>query len=87
MKHIKRNIYGKLILLEVVVTMLMSFLVPKLSNYPPNSENMEFQKQIEPLTHNMQYLLLGSLGIILYIFFVRFILKDVFKYNKNYNKV
>lgn len=87
MKHIKRNIYGKLILLEVVVTMLMSFLVPKLSNYPPNSENMEFQKQIEPLTHNMQYLLLGSLGIILYIFFVRFILKDVFKYIKNYNKV
>ena len=54
MKHIKRNIYGKLIMLEIVVTMLMSFLVPKLSNYPPNSENMEFQKQIEPITHNMQ---------------------------------
>lgn len=87
MKHIKRNIYGKLILLEVIVTMLMSFLVPKLSNYPPNSENMEFQIQIEPITHNMQYLLLGSLGIILYIIFVSFILKDVFKYIKNYNKV
>ena len=85
MKHIKRNIYGKLIMLEIVVTMLMSFLVPKLSNYPPNSENMEFQKQIEPITHNMQYLLLGTLGIILYVLFVSIILKDVFKYIKNYN--
>ena len=87
MKHIKRNIYGKLILLELVVISLMSFLVPKLSNYPPNSENAEFQRQIEPITHNMQYLLLGSLGIILYILFVSIVLKDVFKYLKNYNKV
>ena len=87
MKHIKRNIYGKLILLELVVISLMSFLVPKLSNYPPNSENFEFQRQIEPLTHNMQYLLLGSLGIVLYISFVSIVLKDVFKYLKNYNKV
>ncbi len=87
MKHIKRNIYGKLILLEVVVIMLMNFLVPKLSNYPPNSENMAFQKQIEPITHNMQYLLLGFLGIVLYITFVSIILKDVFKYVKNYDTV
>ena len=86
MKHIRRNIYGKLILLELVVISLMSFLVPKLSNYPPNSENMEFQKQIEPLTHNMQYLLLGSLGIVLYVLFASIVLKDVFKYLKNYNK-
>lgn len=87
MKHIKRNIYGKLILLEVVVIMLMNFLVPKLSNYPPNSENMAFQKQIEPITHDMQYLLLGFLGIVLYITFVSIILKDVFKYVKNYDTV
>lgn len=84
MKNIKRNIYGKLILLEVVVTSLMRFLVPKLSNYPPNSENFEFQKQIEPITHDMQYLILGGIGIILYILFVSIILKDVFNYLKNY---
>ena len=86
MKHIKRNIYGKLILLETVVILLMSFLVPKLSNYPPNSENIDFQRQIEPLSHNMQYVLLGSIGIVLYVLFVSIILKDVFDYIQNYKK-
>ena len=64
MKHIKRNIYGKLILLEVVVTMLMSFLVPKLSNYPPNSENMEFQKntvQIQSFRLDYSWMLMAFL--------------------------
>lgn len=80
LKHIKRNIYGKLILLEIAVITLMKFLVPKLSNYPPNSEDPVFQKLIEPISHNMQYLLLGSFGIILYILFVSILLHKVFKY-------
>lgn len=80
LKHIKRNIYGKLILLEIAVVTLMKVLVPKLSNYPPNSENPAFQKLIEPISHNMQYLLLGSFGIILYVIFVSILLHRVFKY-------
>ena len=87
LKKIKRNIYAKLILLEIAVVYLMKILVPKLSNYPPNSENNAFQHMIEPLSHNMQYLLLGSFGVILYAIFITFLLRDVFKYIKKDKKL
>ena len=85
MNNIKRNIYVKLILLEIVVLILMSILVPKLSNYPPFSEVPEFQTQIEPISHTMQYILLGGLGVILYIIFIAFSLNKVFRFIKNTN--
>ena len=84
LRKIKRNIYVKLILMEIGVTMLMRLLVPLLANYPPSSENHNFQILIEPIDHNMQYLILGSFGILLYIIFITFSLRKVFKYiNKN----
>lgn len=85
MKHAKRNIYIKLIILEIVVIILMNFLVPILSNYPPNSENIEFHSKIEPISHTMQYILLGGLGIILYVILVTFLLNKVFRFIKNNN--
>ena len=83
MKHAKRNIYIKLIILEIVVIVLMNFLVPILSNYPPNSENIEFHSKIEPISHTMQYILLGGLGIVLYVVLVTFLLNKVFKFINN----
>lgn len=86
MKNIRRNIYIKLALLEIAVLVIMNFLVPILSNYPPNSENPEFQSQIEPISHTMQYVSLGSLGVGLYIIFISISLNKVFKFIKNENK-
>ena len=86
LKNIKRNIYLKLILLEIGVVYLMKVLVPMLSNYPPNSENNAFQAVIEPLSHNMQYLILGSFGVFLYAVFITFLMRNVFKYIKKDKK-
>ena len=88
LRKVKRNIYLKLIFMEVAVVILMRLLVPLLANYPPNSEVPKFQKIIEPITHNMQYLILGSFGIILYIIFIHFLLKKVFNYiNKDKSNI
>lgn len=86
MKNIRRNICIKLALLEIAVLVIMNFLVPILSNYPPNSENPEFQSQIEPISHTMQYVSLGSLGVTLYIAFISISLNKVFKFLKSENK-
>ncbi len=86
MKQIKNSIYRKLITLEILVIVLMSFLTPLLANYPPNSEVPEFQTQIEPITHTMQYILLGSFGTLLYIVLINLVFKDVFKYLENNDK-
>lgn len=84
MKKIKLNIYAKIIIPEILVIFLMSFLVPVLLNYPPNSESVEFQSQIEPISHAMQYLALGSLGVIIYIIVIKIFFKDIFKFLKHF---
>ena len=80
MKKVKFNIYAKIILLEILVIFLMRFLVPVLLNYPPNSENPEFQNQVELINHTMQYLLLGSLGIIIYMIVIPFFFNRIFSF-------
>ncbi len=86
LKNIKRNIYTKLIILEICVVYLMKLLVPLLSNYPPNSEDPKFQKVVELLSHNMQYLILGIFGVALYAIFITILLRKVFIYIKKDKK-
>ena len=65
----------------------MKILVPMLASYPPNSENNAFQKSIEPLTHNMQYLILGSFAVVMFIIFTTILMRNVFKYLKKDKKL
>lgn len=82
MKNLKLRIYSKLLLLEVAVIVLMRFLIPVLSNYPPYSEAIDFQLKIEVLTHDQQYILLGIFALLLQTFFVKIFFSDIFKYIK-----
>ena len=80
MKNLKLRIYSKL--LEVAVIVLMRFLIPVLSNYPPYSEAIDFQLKIEVLTHDQQYILLGIFALLLQTFFIKIFFSDIFKYIK-----
>lgn len=82
MKNLKLRIYSKLLLLEVAVIVLMRFLIPVLSNYPPYSEAIDFQLKIEVLTHDQQYILLGIFALLLQTFFIKLFFSDIFKYIK-----
>lgn len=82
MKNLKLRIYSKLLLLEVAVIVLMRFLIPVLSNYPPYSEAIDFQLKIEVLTHDQQYILLGIFALSLQTFFIKIFFSDIFKYIK-----
>lgn len=82
MKNLKLRIYSKLLLLEVAVIVLMRFLIPVLSNYPPYSEAIDFQLKIEVLTHDQQYILLGIFALLLQTFFTKIFFSDIFKYIK-----
>ncbi len=83
MKKYKLKIYLKMILIDIIVVVAMALLVPVLSNYPPFSETPEFQLQIEAMTHTQQYIILGFLGVILHIAFIKIFFKDIFKFLKD----
>lgn len=85
-KKFEFSIYFKIIALNILVIFLMSILTPFLLNYPPNSEDKVFQGQIEPFTHSQQYIALGSLSVIIYIFVIHHLFKDIFKYLKKSKK-
>ena len=90
-RRIKFNIYSKIIFLEILVICIMRYLTPILLNYPPMSEDAIFQSQIEPFSHTMQYISLGSLAVLIYIVFIHFLSKNIFNfldlYIKNKSKI
>ena len=65
MKKFKLHIYLKILVIDILLILAMSYLVPLLSGYPPFSEESSFQIQIEGLTHIQQYIAFGIFGIIL----------------------
>ena len=85
-RRIKFNIYSKIIFLEILVIAIMKFLTPVLLNYPPMSEEAVFQSQIEPFSHTMQYISLGSLAVIIYILCIHHMCKNAFKFLDLYIK-
>ena len=80
MKNIKLRIYAKAVGLQIALIVAMRFLMPLLANYPPFSETTAFQNEVEAMTHNQQYLMLGSIFIITQIILIHFIFKKIFRY-------
>ena len=83
MKKFKLHIYLKILVIDILLILAMSYLVPLLSGYPPFSEESSFQIQIEGLTHIQQYIAFGIFGIILHFSFLTIALKDIFKFLKD----
>ena len=84
MKNFKLKIYLKILIIDILLIIVMSNLVPLLSGYPPYSEEASFQIQIEGLTHTQQYIAFGVFGIILHFLFITISFKDIFKFIKEY---
>ena len=84
MMNLKLRIYSKLIIVDILLIISMSCLVPLLSGYPPYSEDSNFQVQIEGLTHPQQYAAFGVFGFIIHAIFIAIFFKNIFKFLKNY---
>ena len=68
MKKFRLQIYLKILIIDILLIITMSCLVPLLSGYPPYSEEASFQIQIEGLTHTQQYIAFGVFGLICLFF-------------------
>ena len=57
----KFNIF--IVLVNLILILCSYKMMPMIQNYPPNSENMAFQKSVEQFSHVEQYIIIFVIEI------------------------
>ena len=86
---IKFNISTKIAfsftIITIFVAIIFYFLLPTLLNYPPNTINTQFDKEVSKLYYIYQYLIAISGIILLFIIYFKFSLRKIDKWTQNKN--
>lgn len=86
-KKMKRRLYLLIILVNLILIFVTYKVMPIIQNYPPNSENITFQKSVEQFSHIEQYLMIFIIGTAIHIYTLNRSLRNVYKFlNKYYKK-
>lgn len=86
-KKMKLRLYILIILVNLILIFVTYKIMPIIQNYPPNSENIEFQKSVEKLSHVEQYIMIFVVGTAIHIFTLNKSLKNIYQFlNKYHNK-
>ena len=78
----KFNIF--IVLVNLILILCSYKMMPMIQNYPPNSENMAFQKSVEQFSHVEQYIIIFVVMTGLHIFALNKLLKRVFRFLNKY---
>lgn len=86
-KKMKLRLYTLIIFVNLILIFVTYKVMPIIQNYPPNSENIEFQKSVEKLSHVEQYIMIFVVGTAIHIFTLNKSLKNIYRFlNKYHNK-
>lgn len=86
-KKMKLRLYTLIIFVNLILIFVTYKVMPIIQNYPPNSENITFQKSVEKLSHVEQYIMIFVVGTAIHIFTLNKSLKNIYRFlNKYYNK-
>ena len=73
------------LLVDAITVILTYYIMPIIQGFPPNAENIEFQKTVLPVIHIQQYLIVFILGASIHLFSFRILMKKIHAYlNKFY---
>mgnify|MGYP004635938529 FL=1 len=85
--RMKLRLYILIILVNLILIFVTYKIMPIIQNYPPNSENIAFQKSVEKLSHVEQYIMIFVVGTAIHIFTLNKSLKNIYRFlNKYHNK-
>lgn len=73
-----------IILVDLITVILTYFIMPVIQNFPPLSENLEFQRRVQPLTHVQQYSVVFFIGITVHLISFMVIMRKINQYLKKY---
>lgn len=86
-KKMKLRLYTLIIFVNLILIFVTYKVMPIIQNYPPNSENIAFQKSVEKLSHVEQYIMIFVVGTAIHIFTLNKSLKKIYRFlNKYHNK-
>lgn len=86
-KKMKLRLYTLIIFVNLILIFVTYKVMPIIQNYPPNSENIAFQKSVEKLSHVEQYIMIFVIGTAIHIFTLNKSLKNIYRFlNKYHNK-
>lgn len=85
-KKMKRRLYTLIILVNLILIFVTYKVMPIIQNYPPNSENIAFQKSVEQFSHIEQYLMIFVIGTATHIFTLNRSLRKIYKFLNKYHK-
>lgn len=85
-KKMKRRLYTLIILVNLILIFVTYKVMPIIQNYPPNSENVAFQKSVEQFSHIEQYLMIFVVGTAIHIFTLNRSLRKIYKFLNKYHK-
>ena len=75
------------IIVDFITVLLTYYIMPLVQGFPPNSENLAFQKEVLPFTHIEQYMVVFALGITAHLVSFKLLMGKIYKYlNKYYRK-
>ena len=72
------------LVVDAITVILLYFIMPLVQNFPPLSENIAFQEQLEELTHIQQYIIAYILCISVHTFSFFLLMRKIFAYLKKY---
>ncbi len=85
-KKMKSKLYILLIIINLVLVYCTYKVMPIIQNYPPNSENVAFQKSVEQFSHVEQYAIIFIVATTLHIFALNKALKNICNFLNKYHK-
>lgn len=71
-------------LVDALTVILTYYIMPIIQGFPPNSENIEFQKTVLPVIHIEQYLIAFAIGATIHIISFDILMKKIHKYMNKY---
>ena len=72
------------LVVDAITVILLYFIMPLVQNFPPLSENIAFQEQLEELTHIQQYIIAYILCISIHSLSFFLLMRKIFAYLKKY---
>lgn len=73
-------------IITIIVGVVFYFLLPNLLNYPPNTINTQFDKEVSKLYYIYQYAIAMVGIVLLFIIYFKISLRKIDKWNRNKNK-